>query len=71
MFIQMRKESLKESIEKCFGQIPDQRVINRSSHMLFYILTSLGLPKYVLFVAPVSYSLFSVPTKRQLKSSGN
>lgn len=34
----MRKESLKESIEKYFGQIPDQRVVNRSSHRLVDII---------------------------------
>ena len=30
----MTRESLKESIEKHFGTIPDQRVITRSSHKL-------------------------------------
>lgn len=39
MFAQMTKESLKESIEKHFGQIPDPRVINRSSHKLVDVIT--------------------------------
>ena len=34
----MKKECLKESIETYFGQIPDQRVINRSSHRLVDII---------------------------------
>lgn len=34
----MTKESLKESIEKYFGQIPDQRVVTRSSHKLVDII---------------------------------
>ncbi len=34
----MRKESLKESIEKHFGKIPDQRVVTRSSHRLVDII---------------------------------
>ncbi|MEN9518904.1 MAG: Tnp 1-associated [Cyanobacteriota bacterium] len=38
MFTQMTKESLKESIEKYFGQIPDQRVVTRSSHKLVDII---------------------------------
>ena len=38
MFTQMTKESLKESIEKHFGQIPDQRVVTRSSHKLVDII---------------------------------
>lgn len=39
MFTQMTKESLQESIEKYFGQIPDPRVINRSSHKLVDVIT--------------------------------
>lgn len=34
----MTKESLRESIEKHFGKIPDQRVITRSSHKLVDII---------------------------------
>ncbi len=34
----MTKESLKESIEKHFGNIPDQRVITRSAHKLVDII---------------------------------
>ena len=34
----MTKESLKESIEKYFGQIPDKRVVTRSSHKLIDIV---------------------------------
>ena len=34
----MTRESLKESIEKHFGTIPDQRVINRSAHKLVDII---------------------------------
>jgi predicted transposase YbfD/YdcC len=34
----MIKESLKESIEKHFGKIPDQRVLTRSSHKLVDII---------------------------------
>ncbi len=34
----MTKESLRESIEKYFGKIPDQRVITRSSHKLVDII---------------------------------
>jgi hypothetical protein len=39
MFTQMTKESLKESIEKHFGQIKDPRVSNRSSHKLVDVIT--------------------------------
>ena len=39
MFTQMTKESLKESIEKYFGQIPDPRVTSRSCHKLVDIIT--------------------------------
>lgn len=34
----MTQESLKESIEKHFGDIPDKRVVNRSSHKLVDII---------------------------------
>ena len=34
----MTKESLKESIEKHFGSIPDKRVVKRSSHKLVDII---------------------------------
>lgn len=34
----MTKESLRESIEKHFGKIPDQRVVTRSSHKLVDII---------------------------------
>ena len=39
MFAQMTKESLKKSIEKHFGQIPDPRVTSRSAHKLIDIIT--------------------------------
>ncbi len=41
----MTKESLKESIEKYFGSIPDKRVVTRSSHKLVDIIaiTILGV----------------------------